>query len=88
MNFFVTLTFALALNFCLANPYYIEERNDNNSVDLFRNSKTFGSLKNLNTLYLQNNKIQYLNTGFLDGINCLTKLNFDNNVCKITTQTV
>ena len=87
MIFFVALTLSLVLNSCLSSPYNIEH-DANNSVELFRNSKTFGSLKNLQTLYLQNNKIQYVNQEVLDGINCLTKFNFDGNVCKITTQTV
>jgi Leucine-rich repeat (LRR) protein len=88
MNSFVTLTFVLALNVYLAKSLFIEDRDVNNSADLFRNSKTFGGLKNLKTLYLQNNKIQYVNPTVLDGITCLTSFNFDNNVCKITTQTV
>ena len=87
MLFLVALTFSLVLNSCLISPYNIEH-DANNSVEIFRNSKTFGNLKNLQTLYLQNNKIQYVNQEVLDGINCLTKFNFDGNVCKITTQTV
>jgi hypothetical protein len=86
--YLVLLAFMMALTLSSASSMYIDEREANNSVDLFRNSKTFGSLKNLKYLYLHNNKIQYVRSGLLDDITCLGTFNFDNNVCKITTTTV
>ena len=85
----ITLAIVLAFNFCLASSFHVEsERDAYNSADLFRNSKTFGGLKNLKTLYLNNNKIQYIRPGLLDDITCLTSFTFSNNPCQITTQNV
>ena len=90
MDVSLALAFILALTWSSTISMHIDDVLDagNNSVDLFRNSKTFGGLTNLKYLYLHNNKIQYVRSGLLDGITCLGTFNFDNNLCQITTTNV